>query len=48
MGHMSTAWKDSPKGAGLLPTSQVEAEIAQFHTGWQPKAVMPLKCKNTR
>ena len=37
MGHVSTAWNDTPDGKGLLPTAMAEAEIAAFHAGLAAK-----------
>ncbi len=33
MGHVSTAWNDTPDGMGLLPTAVAEAEIVATHAG---------------
>lgn len=33
MGHVSTAWNDTPDGMGLLPTAVAEAEIVGTHAG---------------
>jgi len=33
MGHVSTAWGDTPDGVGLLPAALAEAEIAAYHAG---------------
>ncbi len=33
MGHVTTAWGDTPDGMGLLPTAAAEAEIAALHAG---------------
>lgn len=34
MGHVSGGWKDTPNGAGLLPTAIDEAQIAAQHAGF--------------
>ena len=31
MGHVATAWNDTPDGMGLLPAAQAEAEVAAQH-----------------
>ena len=33
IGHVMTAWKDTPDGRGLLPTAMSEATIANLHAG---------------
>jgi hypothetical protein len=33
MGHVLTAWNDTPDGMGFLPTVRAEAEIAALHVG---------------
>jgi hypothetical protein len=34
MGHVLTAWQDTPDQMGLLPTAQAEAEVAAQHAGF--------------
>jgi len=34
MGHVLTAWEDTPGGQGFLPTAQAEAEVAAQHAGF--------------
>ena len=34
MGHVLTAWQDTPDQKGLLPTAQSEAEVAAQHAGF--------------
>ncbi|MEM7226091.1 MAG: hypothetical protein AAF495_24150 [Pseudomonadota bacterium] len=34
IGHVITAWGDTPEGAGLLPTAQSEANVAAQHAGY--------------
>lgn len=33
IGHVGDAWRETPDGAGFLPTAQAEAEIAATHAG---------------
>lgn len=37
MGHVTKAWKDTPKKMGLLPTAIAEAKIAIQHAGFAAK-----------
>jgi len=37
MGHVMTAWGDTPDGKGLLPTAISEAKIAAQHAGFAAK-----------
>lgn len=37
MGHITTAWKGTPEGKGLLPTAMAEAKIAAQHAGFAAK-----------
>jgi len=34
MGHVLTAWEDTPGGQGFLPTAQAEAAVAAQHAGF--------------
>jgi hypothetical protein len=34
MGHVLTAWQDTPDQMGLLPTARAEAEVAAQHAGF--------------
>jgi hypothetical protein len=34
MGHVLTAWQDTPDQMGLLPTAQAEAQVAAQHAGF--------------
>jgi hypothetical protein len=33
IGHVGDAWRDTPDGAGFLPTARAEADIAATHAG---------------
>lgn len=37
MGHVTSGWKDTPGGKGLLPTAIAEAEVAVQHAGFAAK-----------
>jgi len=47
MGHVSTAWKDTPEGKGFLPTAMAEAKIAAFHADLAAKKPQDLAWMQT-
>ena len=47
IGHVMTAWKDTPGGKGLLTTAEGEANVVQQHAGFALQKPNDLKWMKT-